>query len=73
LSSSTARRFGWLLIAAAVWTAFIWANRLVNLALDDRSASFVAVHVALALVSLALAVPVAIVGWRMRARASGRA
>jgi len=44
----------------------VWVNRLVNLAGDDRSAGFVAVHVALAAVSLALAVPVAIVGWRLR-------
>ena len=50
---------------------FVWGNRLVNLARDDRGAGFVAVHVVLALVSLALAVPVAIVGWRM-ARASAR-
>ena len=48
----------------------VWVNRLVNLAGDDRSAGFVAVHVALAVVSLALAVPVAVVGWRLRA--SGR-
>lgn len=46
----------------------IWVNRLVNLAGDDRSAGFIAVHVALAVVSLALAVPVAVVGWRLRAR-----
>jgi hypothetical protein len=44
---------------------------LVNLARDDRSASFVAVHVALALVSLALAVPVAFVGLRMVRGARG--
>jgi hypothetical protein len=42
----------------------------VNLARDDRGASFVTVHVVLAVVSLALAVPVAIVGRRM-ARARG--
>lgn len=59
-----------MLIAAAGWTVFIWANRLVNLARDDRSASFIAVHVVLAVVSLALAVPVAIVGWRMRTGAA---
>jgi hypothetical protein len=37
----------------------------VNLARDDRSASFVAVHVVIAAVSLALAVPVGYVGWRL--------
>jgi hypothetical protein len=55
---------------AAAWTVLIWANRLVNLAGDDRSATFVTVHVVLAVVSLGLAVPVAIVGWRLRS--SGR-
>lgn len=64
---ATPRLFGWLLLAAAGWTAFVWVNRLVNLARDDRSAAFVAVHVVIAVISLALAVPVAIVGWRLRA------
>lgn len=57
---------GWLLVAAAAWTAFVWITRLVNIAGDDRSASFVTVHVVIAAISLALAIPVAIVGWRMR-------
>ena len=52
-------------MAAAAWTAFVWITRLVNLAGDDRSASFVTVHVVIASVSLALAVPVGIVGWRL--------
>ena len=70
-SSADRRRLaGWLLLAAAAWTVFIWVNRLVNLAGDDRSAGFVAVHVVLAVVSLALAVPVAIVGWHLRASRS---
>lgn len=37
----------------------------MNLAGDDRSASFVAVHVVIAAISLALAVPVGYVGWRL--------
>ena len=44
---------------------FVWGTRLVNLARDDRGASFIAVHALLEVVSLALAVPVAIVGWRL--------
>ncbi len=39
----------------------------MNIAGEDRSASFIAVHAVIAAISLALAVPVAIVGWRMRA------
>jgi hypothetical protein len=56
---------GALLVAAAAWTAFVWITRLVNLAGDDRSASFIAVHAAIAAISLALAVPVGYVGWRL--------
>ena len=57
---------GWLLLVGAAWTAFVWITRLVNIAGEDRSASFIAVHVVIAAISLALAIPVAIVGWRMR-------
>ena len=52
-------------MVAAAWTVFVWVNRLVNLAGDDRSAAFIAVHAVLALISLALAVPVGVVGWRL--------
>lgn len=59
---------GWLLVAAAGWTCFVWVTRLVNLAGEDRSAGFVAVHAGLAGVSLLLAVPVAWIGWRLARR-----
>jgi hypothetical protein len=49
----------------------VWITRLVNLAGEDRSAGFVAVHTALAVISLALAVPVAIVGVRLLRKDSG--
>lgn len=38
---------------------------MVIMAGDDHSAAFLAVHGALAAISLALAVPVAVIGWRM--------
>jgi hypothetical protein len=53
----------------------VWITRLVNLAGEDRSASFIAVHAVIAAVSLALAVPVGYVGWRLLrrdSRAAGR-
>ena len=50
---------------AAAWTGFVWITRLVNLAGEDRSASFIVVHVVIAAISLVLAVPVAIIGWRL--------
>jgi hypothetical protein len=54
-----------VLLLAAAWTAFIWIVRLVNMAGEDRSAGFLAVHGALAGISLLLAVPVAVIGWRL--------
>jgi hypothetical protein len=59
------RTVGLVLLAAAAWTAVVWVTRLVNLAGEDRSAGFVAVHAGLAAVSLLLAAPVAWVGWRL--------
>lgn len=43
----------------------------MNLAGDDRSGAFVAVHVVVAAVSLVLAVPVALVGRRLLRKDSG--
>lgn len=59
------RLFGGLLIAAAAWTWWIWIVRLANMAGEDRSAGFVAVHAAIAAVALLLALPVAWVGSRL--------
>jgi hypothetical protein len=59
------RPIGYVLLAAAAWTVFVWVTRLVNLAGEDRSTGFVVVHAGLAVVSLILAAPVAWVGWRL--------
>lgn len=56
---------GVLLLIAAGWTWFVWSTRIGNLLADDRSAAFVAVHIGLAAVSVALALPVAWVGLRL--------
>lgn len=43
--------------AFAVWTVFVWGNRIWNIVADDeRDLAFKAVHVVLALVSVAFAV-----------------
>jgi hypothetical protein len=63
------RTAGLLLLTAAVWTWLVWITRLVNMAGEDRSAGFVAVHGALAGISMLLAVPVAWIGVRMLRRA----
>jgi len=59
---------GALLLAAAAWTWIIWITRLVNMAGEDRSAGFVAVHGAIAGISMLLAIPVAWVGLRLLRR-----
>jgi hypothetical protein len=63
------RRVSFLLLAAGAWTLFIWVTRLVNMAGEDRSVGFLAVHSALAVISIAFGVAVGVVGWRaLRAR-----
>jgi hypothetical protein len=45
-----------ILRVAALWTVFVWVTRISNvLTDDDRSAGFKAVHVLLALISVAFA------------------
>jgi hypothetical protein len=61
-------RRGLLLIAFAVWNLWLWGTRTYNLFTDDeaRSAAFIAVHLALYLLSTAFAVAFGVLGWRMR-------
>ena len=59
------RRDVWTLRAFAAWTVWVWLTRIGNVIGDDsRGFGFKAVHVALALVSVAFAV----VTWRIAAR-----
>ena len=56
-----------LLLAAAAWTIWVWATRIWNILGDPaHDAAFKTVHSLLALVSIAFAVALAVVGWRMR-------
>ena len=57
-----------VLLAAAVWTLYVWGNRVVNLVRndDDRSAAFIVVHVVLAVVSVAFAVAIGRIALRAR-------
>jgi uncharacterized membrane protein len=53
------RRDAIILRAAAGWTLFIWVTRIRNILGDEtRSTGFKAVHVALAVVSVAFAVAI---------------
>jgi small neutral amino acid transporter SnatA (MarC family) len=68
----TLRARSTLLLAAAVWTIWVWATRIWNLLGDPaHGAAFKAVHSLLALVSIAFAVAIGVVGLRMRREARG--
>ena len=56
-----------LLLAAAAWTIWVWTTRIWNIVNDPaHDAAFKVVHSLLALISIAFAVALAVVGWRMR-------
>ena len=59
-----------LLLAAAAWTIWVWVTRIWNILGDPaHGAAFKAVHSLLALVSIAFAVALGVVGLRMRREA----
>jgi small neutral amino acid transporter SnatA (MarC family) len=59
-----------LLLGAAVWTIWVWATRIWNILGDPgHGVAFKAVHSLLALVSIAFAVALGVVGLRMRREA----
>jgi hypothetical protein len=55
---------------AAAWTVFVWVTRIRNIVGDDtRSTGFKAVHIVLAVVSVAFAIAILGVASRNRRRA----
>ena len=56
MTTGTARRAYRIVLAFALWTAFVWGNRIVNIFRNDHEAGFVVVHVGLAVVSIGLGV-----------------
>ena len=66
----TLRARSTLLLAAAAWTIWVWTTRIWNILGDPaHGAAFKAVHSLLALVSIAFAVALGVVGLRMRREA----
>jgi hypothetical protein len=62
-----------VLRAFAIWTVYVWGTRIGNVVGDEsRSFGFKAVHVALALVSVAFAVAAWVVVSRNRRRSSAQ-
>jgi hypothetical protein len=67
----TVRHRANLLLAAAAWTLYVWVTRTWNIARDpSHDLGFKAVHGLLALISIAFAVALAVVGLRMRREAA---
>ena len=67
----TVRNRANLLLAAAAWTLYVWGTRIWNILGDPtRDFRFKAVHTLLALVSVAFAVALGVVGLRMRREAA---
>jgi hypothetical protein len=62
------RRQSRILIAAAVWTLYVWISRIVIMAGQDESTGFKVVHGILALVSIAFALAIGKIGWDARRR-----
>ena len=66
------RRQSHILLAAAVWTLYVWISRLVIMAGQDESAGFKVVHGILALVSIGFAVAIGKIGWESRRSAPAK-
>jgi hypothetical protein len=59
-----------LILAASAWTLYVWVTRMWNIAKDPaHSIGFKLLHAALAVVSIAFAVVLAVIGLRMRQEA----
>ena len=63
------RRQSRILIAAAVWTLYVWISRIVIMSGQDESTGFKVVHGILALVSIGFALAIGKIGWEGRKRA----
>jgi hypothetical protein len=67
----TVRNRANLLLAAAAWTLYVWGTRIWNILGDPaHDFRFKAVHTLLALVSVAFAVALGVLGLRMRREAA---
>jgi hypothetical protein len=67
------RRQSRILIAAAVWTLYVWISRLVIMSGQHNSFGFNLVHGVLAAVSIAFGLAVGKIGWSARRAGNGEA
>jgi hypothetical protein len=69
-SMKTSRARSNVLLAAAAWTVYVWVTRMWNIARDtEHDFGFKAVHGVLAIISIAFAIALAVIGFRMRREA----
>jgi hypothetical protein len=68
------KRAAKVLVAACIWTLYVWVTRMWNIAHDDRSFGFKAVHGVLAVISVGFGIAVGVIGWRaLRSAGNDRA
>jgi len=58
------RRAAWVLVALCAWTVYVWATRMWNMAGEDHSAGFLAVHAAIAAISVGFGLAAGWIGFR---------
>lgn len=61
------RRYGWILLASAAWTTWVWVTR-IGILFGSESAAFKAVHAVLILGSLGFAAATGWIGVRLLRR-----
>jgi hypothetical protein len=54
----------WVLIAAAVWTLYVWGTRIWIISRLSNGTGFKVVHYVLALISIGFAIAVGVIGVR---------
>ena len=65
------RRQSRILIAAAVWTLYVWISRIVIMSGQDNSVGFKVVHGILAAISIGFGLAIGKIGWDSRRAPKG--
>ncbi|MEA2506290.1 MAG: hypothetical protein QOH48_908 [Actinomycetota bacterium] len=65
------KRRSWVLVAAAIWTVYVWATRIWIIARLSNGTAFKLVHYVLAAISIGFAVAVGWIGVRGLREAPG--
>jgi hypothetical protein len=68
------KRAAKVLVAAGIWTLYVWVTRMWNIAHGTQSFGFKAVHAVLAVISVGFGIAVGVIGWRaLRSAGDNRA